>query len=216
MPSNGWPTFAPISWAPQADLSQKILNELAAAKACLSDPKKKAAYDAQLRQKLAQPRQSSPYPRRSSGSATPAWNSSSSTSCRAGCSRPPKSPSYYESLPPEKHPQDAESLARALVKAGKLTKYQAEVVYQGKIKGLVFGEYRVLDKLGEGGMGVVLKAEHRRMERIVAVKMISGAALKSPDAVKRFYREVEAAAKLEHPNIVPPTMPANTKACTTW
>ena len=51
-------------------------------------------------------------------------------------------------------------------------------------------------------MGVVLKAEHRRMKRIVAVKMILGSALKSPDAVKRFYREVEAAAKLMHPNIV--------------
>jgi serine/threonine protein kinase len=89
-----------------------------------------------------------------------------------------------------------------LVKSGKLTKYQAETVYQGKVKGLAFGEYRVLDKLGEGGMGVVLKAQHQRMKRIVAVKMISGAALKSPDSVKRFYREVEAAAKLNHPNIV--------------
>ena len=61
---------------------------------------------------------------------------------------------------------------------------------------------RVLDKLGQGGMGVVLKAEHRRMKRLVAVKMIAGAQMKSPDAVKRFYREVEAAAKLNHPNIV--------------
>jgi serine/threonine-protein kinase len=75
-------------------------------------------------------------------------------------------------------------------------------VYQGKVKGLVFGDYRVLDKLGQGGMGVVLKAQHQRMDRIVAVKMISGAALKSPDAIKRFYREVKAAAKLMHPNIV--------------
>jgi hypothetical protein len=110
--------------------------------------------------------------------------------------------SFQDSLPPEKRPQDGETLARALVQANKLTKYQAQVVYQGKVKGLVFGDYRVLDKLGQGGMGVVLKAEHRRMKRVVAVKMISGAALKSPDAVKRFYREVEAAAKLNHPNIV--------------
>ena len=110
----------------------------------------------------------------------------------------------------------AESLARELVRANKLTKYQAQAVYQGKTKGLVFGEYRVLDKLGQGGMGVVLKAEHRRMERLVAVKMIAGAAMKSPDAVKRFYREVEAAAKLNHPNIVRPTTPASTRAGTTW
>ncbi len=109
---------------------------------------------------------------------------------------------FRDSFPPEKRPHDAETLARALVKVGKLTKYQAQTVYQGKTKGLVFGEYRVLDKLGQGGMGVVLKAEHRRMERTVAVKMISAAAMKSSDAVKRFYREVKAAARLMHPNIV--------------
>ena len=110
--------------------------------------------------------------------------------------------SFEAALPPEAKPKDAETLARSLVKAGKLTKYQAQAVYQGKTKGLVFGEYVVLDKLGEGGMGVVVKAQHRRMKRLVAVKMIAEKALGSPDAVKRFYREVEAAAKLEHPNIV--------------
>ena len=110
--------------------------------------------------------------------------------------------SFQDTLPPERRPKDGETFARELVRANKLTKYQAQVVYQGKTKGLAFGEYRVLDKLGQGGMGVVLKAEHRRMKRSVAVKLIAGAALKSPDAVKRFYREVEAAAKLMHPNIV--------------
>lgn len=64
------------------------------------------------------------------------------------------------------------------------------------------GEYRLLQKLGEGGMGVVWKAEHRRMQRLVAIKMISEAALKSSDAVGRFYREVQTAARLLHPNIV--------------
>jgi serine/threonine-protein kinase len=110
--------------------------------------------------------------------------------------------SFQDTLPSDRKPKDGETLARELVKAGKLTKYQAQVVYQGKTKGLVFGDYRVLDKLGQGGMGVVLKAQHQRMDRIVAVKMIAGASLKSPDAVKRFYREVKAAAKLNHPNIV--------------
>jgi WD40 repeat protein/formylglycine-generating enzyme required for sulfatase activity/serine/threonine protein kinase len=65
-----------------------------------------------------------------------------------------------------------------------------------------FGEYVLLDKLGEGGMGVVYKAQHRRMKRLVAVKTISRREIGSPDAVKRFYREVETAAKLNHPNIV--------------
>ncbi|MGO8751641.1 MAG: protein kinase domain-containing protein [Thermoguttaceae bacterium] len=110
--------------------------------------------------------------------------------------------SFQQSLPPEKRPKDVQGLAQMLVRAGKLTKYQAQAVYQGKTRGLVFGEYTVLDKLGQGGMGVVLKAKHRRMDRLVAVKMISAAAMKSADAVQRFYREVKAAAKLEHPNIV--------------
>ena len=110
--------------------------------------------------------------------------------------------SFQDALPPDRKPPDGETLARELVRANRLTKYQAQVLYQGKTKGLLFGEYRVLDKLGQGGMGVVLKAEHRRMKRLVAVKTIAGSALRSPDAVKRFYREVEAAAKLNHPNIV--------------
>ena len=102
-----------------------------------------------------------------------------------------------DSLPTEKKPQDSEQLARELVRQKKLTAYQAQQVYAGKGKSLVFGEYRVLDKLGQGGMGVVLKAEHRRMKRLVAVKTIAGKALGSPDAKKRFYREVEAAATFD-------------------
>jgi serine/threonine-protein kinase len=109
---------------------------------------------------------------------------------------------FQESLPPEKRPKDVQQLARALVQQGKLTKYQAQAVYEGKTKGLVFGQYVVLDKLGEGGMGVVLKAQHRRMKRLVAIKVLSAAAMKQTGAVGRFHREVEAAAKLSHPNIV--------------
>ena len=63
-------------------------------------------------------------------------------------------------------------------------------------------DYELLEKLGSGGMGVVYKARHQRMKRLVAVKLISARNLGSPDAVKRFYREIEAAAKLHHPNIV--------------
>jgi serine/threonine protein kinase/formylglycine-generating enzyme required for sulfatase activity len=51
-------------------------------------------------------------------------------------------------------------------------------------------------------MGVVYQAEHRRMHRVVALKVLAASAMKSPAAVQRFHREVEAAAKLEHPNIV--------------
>jgi formylglycine-generating enzyme required for sulfatase activity/serine/threonine protein kinase len=109
---------------------------------------------------------------------------------------------FQDSLPPEKRPKDGETLARELVRANKLTKYQAQAVYGGNVKGLVFGQYVVLDKLGEGGMGVVLKARHRRMDRLVAIKILSSAAMKQAGAVERFHREVQAAAKLSHSNIV--------------
>ncbi len=109
---------------------------------------------------------------------------------------------FQDSLPPDKRPQDVQQLAQALVQHGKLTKYQVQAVYEGKAKGLVFGQYVVLDKLGAGGVGVVLKAQHRRMKRTVAIKVLSSAAMKQPGAVERFHREVEAAAKLSHANIV--------------
>jgi tRNA A-37 threonylcarbamoyl transferase component Bud32 len=68
--------------------------------------------------------------------------------------------------------------------------------------GSVLGNYVILAKLGEGGMGTVLKAQHRKMERIVALKVLHGDATRSPAAVRRFKMEVRTAAKLQHPNIV--------------
>lgn len=62
--------------------------------------------------------------------------------------------------------------------------------------------YRLLEQIGAGGMGTVYKAEHRLMNRLVAVKMIHPRLLAHPQAVERFEREVRVAAKLAHPNIV--------------
>lgn len=97
---------------------------------------------------------------------------------------------------------NVQALARALVQQGKLTKYQASAVYQGQSKSLVYGDYLVLDRIGAGGMGQVYKARHKRMDRIVALKVLSTAAMKNADSIRRFEREVRAAAKLNHPNIV--------------
>jgi serine/threonine protein kinase len=105
-------------------------------------------------------------------------------------------------VPPKAHPKDAEELARQLIKAGNLTPFQAQHVIQGKAKALILGNYTILDKIGAGGMGQVFKAEHRRMKRTVAIKMLPPAVTKDAAAVARFLREVEAAAKLSHPNIV--------------
>ena len=62
--------------------------------------------------------------------------------------------------------------------------------------------YRVLKLLGRGGMGDVYKAEHRLMERPVALKVISRRLIANRSAVERFQREVKLAARLTHPNIV--------------
>jgi serine/threonine protein kinase len=62
--------------------------------------------------------------------------------------------------------------------------------------------YEVLQLLGQGGMGAVYKARHKKMDRFVALKVINAKLLDNPKALERFQREVKAAAKLEHPNIV--------------
>ncbi len=98
--------------------------------------------------------------------------------------------------------QDTRLLAQELVKQGQLTRYQAQMLCQGRTKGLVLGNYVILDKVGQGGMGMVFKARHRRMKRVVALKVLPPAITKNPTAVQRFQREAEAAAKLNHPNIV--------------
>jgi serine/threonine protein kinase len=107
----------------------------------------------------------------------------------------------------DKHPQfydpaDAKMLAREMVRAGLLSVFQADAIYRGRPHNLVLGEYVLLDKIGEGGMGKVFKAVHRRMDRQVALKILLPKMTSSPDATERFHREVKAAAKLVHPNIV--------------
>ncbi len=109
---------------------------------------------------------------------------------------------FVGALPPDRRPKDAQGLARELVQAGKLTRYQAAAVYQGKRKGLVFGDYTVLELIGQGGMGQVFKARHGTMQRIVALKVLPRRAMQLASNVKRFQREVRAAARLMHANIV--------------
>ena len=109
---------------------------------------------------------------------------------------------FLDSLADSEKPKSGGDLAKTLYRKGRLTKFQAEAVYRGKSKGLVLGEYVVVDRIGAGGMGEVYQAEHRRMKRRVAVKVLPHELTKTPNAVQRFEREVEAAAKLIHPNVV--------------
>ncbi len=64
------------------------------------------------------------------------------------------------------------------------------------------GEYELLAKLGEGGMGTVYKARQTRLKKIVALKVLPKQRMADPQAVTRFEREMEAVGQLAHPNIV--------------
>lgn len=97
---------------------------------------------------------------------------------------------------------DPLSLASALLATGVLTGYQLDAICQGRAKELRVGNYDILGRLGAGGMGTVFKARHRRMKRVVALKVLSSSLCKDDGFVKRFQREVETLARLGHPNIV--------------
>jgi response regulator RpfG family c-di-GMP phosphodiesterase len=93
-------------------------------------------------------------------------------------------------------------LFEVLVRHGLLTRYQAVRIESGKATGLILGHYRVLDRIGAGGMGVVFRGEHVRMRRQVAIKVLPGSANEDPRSLARFRSEMRAVAQLDHPNIV--------------
>src|SRR5205085_1275687 len=99
--------------------------------------------------------------------------------------------------------EDAHTLCDWLVERGFLTTYQQNQLLLRRGRELVLGPYRLLEPLGEGGMGQVFKAYHQRLNRVVALKLIRRELLShQPDAVRRFQREARAVAQLLHPNVV--------------
>ncbi len=84
------------------------------------------------------------------------------------------------------------------VSVTKTIKTPAKGISKGTI---IAGKYQILQKLGEGGMGIVYKAKDSRLDRTVALKFLSSDLIKDEEAKKRFIQEAKAAAALEHPNI---------------
>jgi serine/threonine protein kinase len=93
-------------------------------------------------------------------------------------------------------------MAGLLVRDGLLTNFQAEQFLLGRWRRFSLGKYKVLERLGAGGMGTVYLCEHKLMRRRVAVKVLPAAKAEDSSSLERFYREARAVAALDHPNIV--------------
>jgi eukaryotic-like serine/threonine-protein kinase len=113
-------------------------------------------------------------------------------------------PSLLEEVPDfTKQFATAEEATNELVRLGKLTHFQQSHLLSGQREKLIFGPYRLLESLGEGGMGKVFKARHPRLDRLVALKFIHPDYLESrTQVINRFHREARAIAQLRHPNVV--------------
>jgi serine/threonine protein kinase len=146
--------------------AERLLKQIDAVRAHLSNPQKKTVYDTALRQKQAA--------------------MVSAQNLFDGVEKVEKSPAPVAGSP-------------SAAVAGSAAAVKSPPVAQ-KIK--VLGEYLILGRIGAGGMGQVYKAQHQRMKRVVALKVLPPRAVMTPNYVRRFSREVQAAARLSHPNIV--------------
>lgn len=97
---------------------------------------------------------------------------------------------------------DLREFAEEMVRDGILTNFQAEQFLLGKWRGFTIGKYKLLERVGVGGMGQVFLCEHMFIRRQVAIKVLPPAKAEQPAALGRFYREARAAGSLQHPNIV--------------
>jgi response regulator RpfG family c-di-GMP phosphodiesterase/tRNA A-37 threonylcarbamoyl transferase component Bud32 len=96
----------------------------------------------------------------------------------------------------------AEALLSKLLGLHLLTRFQIDTIRKGGAEDLVLGNYRILDILGQGGMGTVYRAEHLLLRRQVALKVMARSPDLSARLIHRFYGEARAVARLQHPHIV--------------
>ena len=96
---------------------------------------------------------------------------------------------------------EARGLAKWLLKRELITVWQSQQLLNGHHR-LFLGKYKLLDVIGQGGMGAVLKAEQSSVKRTVALKVMAKELVRDEKAVSRFLREIQSAAALNHPHIV--------------
>ena len=104
--------------------------------------------------------------------------------------------------PSSTQPASVEELTQSITQNGMLTSFQLERIARGDGASLKLDHYVIKERIGAGGMGEVFLAEHQQMERHVAIKILSAELGTNAELVQRFRREVKAAARLIHPNIV--------------
>jgi serine/threonine-protein kinase len=97
---------------------------------------------------------------------------------------------------------DPRSLTRELVQRDWLTPFQANQLFQTGGRDLVLGPYVLMSRISDGALGPVYKALHRRMDRLVALKVIRAELLARPEAVEKFYEETQIISQLSDPHIV--------------
>jgi len=115
---------------------------------------------------------------------------------------PPRLDAFLKQATPAGAAPTPRDLTAQLVSSGMITQFQAEQFLQGKWRGFTIGKYKVLERIGSGGMGTVYLCEHMVVGRKVAVKVLPTSQAENPSALGRFYREARAAGVLDHPNLV--------------
>jgi serine/threonine protein kinase len=100
------------------------------------------------------------------------------------------------------HAADPKAVAEALVQRGLLTQFQSQQLLMGKSRGFNIGKYKILERIGAGGMALVYLCEDPDRQSRVAVKVLPNSHAQDEEYLKRFQREARAVAGLEHPNIV--------------
>ena len=110
----------------------------------------------------------------------------------------------WESISPERRTPEAidRRLARQAISMGRITLWQAQQLLANRVTGFQIDKYVLLDLLGRGGMGRVFLAKDVRLNRMVALKLLSQERMNNPRAIARFRREAKVGAQLQHEHLV--------------